>query len=465
MNQELDITESYQFPEGFRWGVATSAYQIEGAAAEDGRKPSVWDTLCRRPGAILAGGSGDVACDHYHRYEQDIALMAELGIKHYRCSIAWPRIIPDGRGAVNQAGLDFYKRLFDCCAKYGVTPHVTLYHWDTPQALEDRYGGWLSREITDDFAEYAAVVVKALGDRVENWITLNEVMCFTVFCHYWEQPRSEMCAPGTRVDSRKDIYQAVHHACLAHGRAVQAIRANSPKPCRVAFAENITVPVPWVESPEDIAAARRAFQLGPCNGAVLYPMLTGDFSPLWREVNADIMPDMEADDLKTIHQPLDAVGLNIYSGSMVRAADNATGFEGMGLPEGYPRLNMPWLNIMPQSVYWGVRHLQETVGFEGDAFISENGCAAKDTFHVSGEIQDLDRILYLRSHLQQLHRATAEGFNVSGYFQWSFLDNFEWCWGYSRRFGIVWTDYETQERIPKMSAKWYAECIRQNRVV
>ncbi|MFT5241574.1 MAG: beta-glucosidase [Candidatus Promineifilaceae bacterium] len=460
------MKDSYRFPEAFRWGAATAAYQIEGAVAEDGRKPSVWDTFCERPGAVITGDSGAVACDHYHRYEEDIALMGSLGIKHYRCSLAWPRIIPDGRGAVNQAGLDFYKRLFDCCAKHDVTPHVTLFHWDTPQALEDRYRAWLSRDIVDDFADYAAVVVKALGDHVNHWITLNEIACFTLYSHHDRtHPHPFMTAPGTKVAHRRDPFQALHHACLAHGRAVQAIRANTPRPCHVSIAENVTVAVPWAETPADIEAAQKSFQLGHCNGAALYPIMTGDFSPLWLEHNQELMPEMQGDDLKTIHQPLDEMGLNIYSGETVRAADNPRGFEGMHLPQGYPRLDMPWLNIVPHSLYWGVRHVAETLGFKGGIYISENGCAAQDTIDVNGEVMDLDRILYLKSHLQQLHRASAEGYNVSGYFQWSFLDNFEWCWGYSKRFGIIRTNYETQERIPKTSAKWYAECIRQNRVV
>jgi len=455
---------SYQFPADFRFGVATASYQIEGAVAEGGRKPSVWDTFSQRPGGVRTGETGAVACDHYHRFESDLDLMRDLGIRHYRCSIAWPRIIPDGRGAVNEAGVDFYKRLFDACLKRGITPHVTLFHWDSPQALEDRYGSWRSREMASDFATYCGEVVKRLGDRVTDWMTINEIPCFA-HMGYVLKPWVGMHAPGTVVKTQKEVWQAVHHACLAHGMGVQAIRANTPKPCKVSIVDNLTSCVPWAETEADIAAARTAFELGWCNGAIIYPILTGDFSPLWKQVHAADLPDVKDGDFAIIKQPLDGVGLNIYSAEYVRAADNAQGFQKIDLPPGYPRLDMPWLNLVPDSVYWACRHVHETLRFQGETFISENGCAAQDHRDENGEIKDLDRLLYLREHLRQIHRATAEGYRMTGYFLWSFMDNFEWSWGYAKRFGIVWNDYETQTRVPKLSAKWYREVIRQNRVV
>lgn len=460
------MPESYVFPKDFIWGAATASYQIEGAADLDGRKPSVWDTFSRRPGGVRTGETGDIANDHYHRFDSDLALMASLGIKHYRCSLAWPRIIPDGRGAVNEAGIDFYKRLFDSCAKHGITPHVTLFHWDSPQALEDRYGSWRSREIADDFADYVAVAVKRLGDRVSHWMTMNEIPCFT-FLGYATKLSTGMHAPGTQVGSQKEVWQTVHHALLAHGKAVQAIRANSPRPCTVSVVDNTSAAVPVSESPADIAAARQAMQDMWCNGNVIYPLLTGRYSDAFlRNKGAKgELPDIKAGDLEIIAQKLDGVGLNVYSGNYVRAAANAEGFETLELPPGYPRLDMPWLNFVPDAIYWAARHVNETLGFKGDLFIAENGCAAQDHLNERGEVIDLDRIVYLRENLRQVHRATAEGLPMKGYFVWSFMDNFEWTWGYAKRFGIVWNTYETQERIPKQSAKWYAECIRQNRVV
>ena len=461
------MSKSYQFPADFRWGVATASYQIEGAAREGGRKPSVWDTFSRSPGGVRTGETGDIACDHYHRYEQDVALMASLGVKHYRCSIAWPRIIPDGRGAVNEAGVDFYKRLFDCCAKHGITPHVTLFHWDSPQALEDKYGSWRSREMADDFAEYVAQTVKRLGDRVSNWMTINEVACFT-HMGYGLKRSMGMHAPGTVVKSMKDVWQTVHHAVLGHGKAVQAIRANSPQPCTVSLVDNISVAVPLSETLANIAAAAKAMQDMWVNGAVSWPTLLGRYSELFtaRRTAAGEMPDIKPGDLEIIKQPLDAVGLNIYSGQYVRAAPNADGYEAIDMPETYPRMGMPWLNFVPDALYWAARHVRDTLGFKGDLFISENGCAGmNDVLDARGEVVDVDRILYLRECLRQVHRCVAEGLPMKGYFQWSFMDNFEWSWGYAKRFGLVYVNFETQERIPKMSAKWYAECITQNRVV
>lgn len=459
------MSNAYQFPADFMWGAATASYQIEGAANEDGRAPSVWDTFCKTMHGVKTGESGDVACDFYHQWPQDIALMQSLGIKHFRFSLSWPRILPNGSGAVNEAGLAFYDRVIDGLLAAGITPHVTLFHWDSPQALEDRYGSWRSRQISDDFAEYVKVCVQRYGDRVSNWMTINEVPCFTMLGYGVGQ--QGVHAPGTAVESYKDVWQTMHHAMLAHGKAVQVIRANSPRPCRISLVDNCSVPMPVMESDEHIAAAQTAFQDAWCNGAVSYPALTGDYSPLFRRRKeaAGQMPEIAAGDLETIHQPLDAYGLNIYSGGYVRAADNADGYVDIPLPQGYPRLDMPWLNIAPDAIYWAVRHLSADTGFRGDFFIAENGCAAQDEITPQGEVLDLDRLLFIKSYLRQTHRLVAEGYPMKGYFVWSLMDNFEWAWGYAKRFGIVYNVYESQTRIPKQSAKWYAECIRQNRVV
>ncbi|MBD2086606.1 GH1 family beta-glucosidase [Trichocoleus sp. ST-U3] len=455
---------SDQFPENFIWGAATSAYQIEGAATEGDRKPSVWDTFSATPGRVENGDTGAVACDHYHRYETDVELMAQLGIKHYRFSIAWPRIIPDGRGNVNEKGIDFYKRLVDCLHKHGITPHATLFHWDSPQALEDLYGSWRSREMASDFADYVTAVVSRLGDRITNWMTINEIPCFTDFAY--DVDKDPPFAPGTRVKTRKEVWQTSHHALLAHGMGCQAIRAASPVPCSVALVDNISVTVPLTESAADITAAQQAFHTSWLNGGIIFPALTGVYSPAMLEKLGADAPDIQSGDLEIIHQPLDAIGINIYTGTYVRAADNKDGYEFLDLPKGYPRMNMPWLHIVPESIYWGIRHISNTLRRQDlPVFITENGCAAEDELNPQGEVIDTDRIMYLRQYLKAAHRAIREGYPLKGYFLWSFMDNFEWPYGYSRRFGITYVDYKTQQRIPKASFNWYAECIRQNRVV
>jgi beta-glucosidase len=454
---------SYQFPPSFTWGAATSAYQIEGAVAAAGRQPSVWDRFCQRWGRIRDRSSGAIACDHYHRYPQDVKLMAQLGIKHYRFSLAWCRIVPEGRGAVNEAGVDFYRRLVDCLLEHGITPHATLFHWDSPQALEQRYGSWQSREMAQDFADYVTAAVTRLGDRVTHWMTLNEISCFTHmgYGRVWPQH-----APGTRVKTQKAVWQTSHHALLAHGLGCLAIRAASPQPCTIALVDNFGVTVPLSESPANIAAAQRAFPYHCGNGGIIYPALTGAYSPaLLTQLGADA-PDIRADDLKIIHQPLDALGLNIYTATYIRAAATEQGCEWLSFPVAYPRLHMPWLQIVPESLYWGIRHVSETLQRPDlPLFIAENGGAADDRLTPQNEVIDTDRILYLRQHLQAVHRAVSEGYPIQGYFAWSLLDNFEWSWGYSRRFGLTYVDYRTQQRIPKASFHWYAECIRQNRVV
>ncbi|TVR15100.1 MAG: beta-glucosidase [Planctomycetota bacterium] len=459
------MTPSYSFPDGFQWGAATASYQIEGAIHADGRGPSVWDTFCAHKHGVKTGESGAVACDFYHQWPNDIALMKQLGIKHFRFSLAWSRILPQGTGAVNEAGLAFYDQLIDGLLEAGITPHVTLFHWDSPQALEDRYGSWRSRQIADDFAEYAKICVQRYGDRVQHWMTINEVPCFTMLGYgVGAQPCH---APGTIVDSMKDVWQTVHHAMLAHGKAAQALRAYAPQPLRLSLVDNAAVPVPVSETPENIAAAQRAFQDAWCNGAVTYPALTGGYSPqfITNKSAAGELPDIADSDWKIIHQPLDSYGINIYSGGYVRAADNAQGYSDVPLPQGYPRLDMPWLNIVPESIYWAVRHIQAETGFTGDFFVSENGCAAQDEITPEGEVLDLDRLMFIRQYLRQTHRLCAEGYPMSGYFVWSLMDNFEWAWGYAKRFGIVYNIYETQTRIPKQSAHWYADCIRHNRVM
>jgi beta-glucosidase len=461
------------FPDNFQWGVATAAIQIEGGVDLDGRKPSVWDDFSNRwrrssRGQMVPMGwakkPGLEACDHYHRYEEDVKLMAALGVKQYRFSISWCRIVPDGRGGVNEAGFGFYQRLLDCLERHGIEPVVTLFHWDSPIALEQRYGSWRSREMAQDYADYVTAVVSRLGDRISQWITLNEITCFT-HMGYANQGLPEH-APGTIVARWRDVWQTSHHALLAHGLGVQAIRAASPQPCRVGLVDNFGVTLPIAETPEHIAAAQAAFPYHYNNGGLCYPALTGQYHPGFWQSLGDEAPIVTDGDLATIHQPLDFIGLNIYTGCYVRAAANDRGFEFVPLTQNYPRLNMPWLNILPDCLYWAIRHVGETLGQPNlDVLITENGCAAQDDRTAKGEILDVDRIMYLKQHLQGVARAVAEGYPIRGYYLWSLLDNFEWSWAYDKRFGIVYVDYPTQQRIPKASYHWYQECIRQGKVV
>lgn len=457
---------TYRFPADFCWGTATSAYQIEGAIAEGGRAPSVWDTFSAQPNRVLGGDTGAIACDYYHRYREDVQLMAALGVKHYRFSLSWSRILPAGRGALNRAGMDFYQRLVDALLKAGITPHITLYHWDSPQALEAEYGSWRSRQMAQDFADYATAVVEQLGDRVTHWITLNEIPCFTHMSYgVGEHPPH---APGRVVSRARDIWQTSHHALLAHGLGTQAIRAATPQPCSVALVDNFAVPVPLSETEADIAAARRAFPTLWGNGGIVVPALTGRYSPVLLAQLGEEAPEILDGDLAQIHQPLDALGINVYSGVYVRATGES--YQVLPFPQGYPKLDMPWLQLMPDALYWAVRHVSETLERpELPLLITENGCAAQDAVvrRESGEpeVIDSDRILYLRCALRAAHRAIAEGYPLQGYFAWSLLDNFEWAYGYARRFGLTYVDYATQQRLPKASYYWYRDCIRQGRVL
>lgn len=457
--------EAGRFPADFAWGVATSAYQIEGAVAEGGRSPSVWDRFSATQGRVLNGDTGAIACDHYHRFEEDIALMVRLGVKHYRFSIAWSRILPEGRGPVNEVGVDWYRRLVDALLKQGITPHATLFHWDSPQALEDRYGSWRSREMAQDFADYAGAVVERLGDRITHWTTLNEIFCF-IHMGYGVNTVPPH-APGTSVRRLQEVWQASHHALLAHGLGCQAIRAASPAPCQVSLVDNWMVPVPLVETPENIEAAQRSFGLCGTNGGVIVPALTGQYNPNFLQQLGWNAPQIQSGDLDIIHQPLDTLGFNVYTGMYVQASENKAGFEFIEPPSGYPRMHMPWLQVVPEAMYWGIRHISETLGRSDLPIeVTENGCAAQDELRRDGRVLDSDRIFYLRQYLHAAQRAIAEGYPLKGYFLWSLLDNFEWAYGFDRRFGIVYVDYENDlARIPKASFDWYRECISQGRVV
>ena len=443
------------FPKNFVWGVATAAPQIEGAAFEDGKGESIWDRFARIPGKVLNGDTLDVANDHYHLYGQDFALMRKLGIKNYRLSIAWPRIYPNGDGEVNPAGLAFYNKLIDSCLKHGITPWVTLFHWDLPQSLEDR-GGWTSRATADAFAPYAETVVKALGDRVKNWITLNEIICFTRLGY----AKGGDKAPG-RQESEQVVNQTYHHALLCHGHAVKAVRKFGGKGARVGITDNSAIPVPVTETPADIAAAKAWYV--EKNSRILEPIYTGRYSADHKKRMGKDMPVVQKGDLAHISQPTDFLGLNIYTGAFVRAAKGKR-YEELPLPSEFPRSSCPWLNIMPQVMYWGTRLPAEIYGVKA-IYITESGCGYDVEEVVNGEVLDLHRRDLVRNYLHELRRAIVDGVPVKGYFLWSFMDNYEWQDGYTRRFGIVHCDFKTQKRTPKLSAKWYAKVIAENRIV
>lgn len=443
------MNPSYQFPPDFTWGVAAASAQIEGAAFTDGKGASIWDTFCRKPGAVINGDTLDIACDHYHLYESDADLMRQMGWRNYRLSIAWPRIFPDGANVVNERGLEFYDRLIDAFLERDITPWATLFHWDLPQPLEDE-NGWLNRVTVDAFAVYADAITKRLGDRVKHWFTLNEMPCFIGLGY-----ETGIHAPG-RQESKQLVNQGYHHALLAHGRAVLIVRANVPEG-RVGLVHNPPTPIPAIETEEHIEAARQNYER--VNGPLMAPIFRGQY-PDWFMELPDA-PVVEASDMETIAQPGDFLGLNLYSGYFVRAEKP---MEQLPFPAQFPQGDLPWINVTPQTLYWQIRLAHEVFGAES-FYITENGSAFDDELTADGEVIDLERREYLRNYLIGLQRACAEGFDVRGYFAWSVMDNYEWAEGYAKRFGLIHVDFATQKRTPKLSAQWYSAVCRENRVL
>ncbi len=457
-------------PTGFRWGAATAAYQVEGAATADGRGPSIWDTFSRTPGTVRGDQTGDVATDHYHRYRGDVALMAELGLGAYRFSVSWPRIQPTGRGPADGRGLDFYRRLVDELLGHGIEPWLTLYHWDLPQALEDE-GGWPARDTAERFADYAALVHGALGDRVRNWTTMNEPWC-AAFLGY----ASGEHAPGRQQPAAS--LHAAHHLLLGHGLAAQAIRAGAGDP-RVALCLNV-YPVGRASDSEADRDAQRRID-GLQNRLFLDAVLLGRYPA---DVLADVagltdLAHVRDGDPATIAQPLDALGLNYYNrlvaaagagdpagrpgpaGGARRLPPPFPGSEHVGfVPQGRPRTAMDW-----EIDAAGLTEVLVRVGRDYPApplYVMENGAAFADTVSADGRVHDPERTAYLAAHVGACRDAIAAGADLRGYFVWSFLDNFEWAWGYEMRFGIVHVDFATQHRVLKDSALWYADSARRN---
>ena len=435
----------------FVWGTATAAYQIEGAASEDGRKPSIWDTFCRVPGAIDNADTGDVACDHYHRWPEDIKIMRQLGVDAYRFSVAWPRVIPDGVGAVNAAGLDFYDRLVDALLAEGIKPLVTMYHWDLPQALQER-GGWPERATAQALADYAAVVAGRLGDRVTDWNTVNEPLCVA-----WIGHLEGRMAPGER-DLRRAVH-ASHHVLLGHGLTVQAIRANAAKPAAVGLVVNLSPCEPGTDRPEDVEAAHRAD--GHTNRWWLDPVY-GRGYPADMVQTYGIEPPVRDGDLATVATPTDFLGVNYYFRQLV--VDDPDG------PAPFARqVEVP--GALETAMGWEAyaRGLEDILVSVAETYrpprilVTESGSAWADDVTRAGEIDDKPRSEYLEEHIEACARAAARGVPIDGYFVWSLLDNFEWAYGYDKRFGIVRVDYDTQQRTIKQSGHRYAEIIAAHR--
>ena len=438
-----------RFPPGFAWGVATAAYQIEGAVADDGRGASVWDTFCRQPGAIRDGQTGDVADDHYHRWPEDIALMAELGIGTYRFSIAWPRIQPRGSGAINTAGLDFYDRLTDGLLARGITPLPTLYHWDLPQPLED-VGGWMTRDTAYRFAEYAGKTAERLADRIPAWITLNEPFVVTAFGY-----ALGIHAPGKAL--LLDALPTAHHQLLGHGLATAALRAAGAR--QVAITNNYSPAWPASESAADVAATAAYDALH--NRMFTDPVLLGRYPDLTAfGIGAAGMDCVRDGDLAVISAPVDALGVNYYTPTRLSAPphDSPLPFEMEAIP-GYPVTAFGW-PVIPA----GLTELLTTLakryaGLLPPVYITENGCSVADEPDANGTIDDQPRIAYLDGHIRAVADAMRAGVDVRGYLVWSLLDNFEWAEGYHQRFGLVHVDFATQRRTPKASFTWYRDMI------
>ena len=447
--------EFLRFPDGFAWGTATASYQIEGAHDADGKGESIWDRFSHTPGKVANGDTGDVACDHYHRYREDVGLMSELGLKAYRFSISWPRVYPTGRGQLNNAGLAFYDRLVDSLLAAGLQPFVTLYHWDLPQALQDE-GGWPSRRTAYDFRDYAAVVGKRLGDRVKHWITLNEPWVIAYLGYLFG-----VHAPG--IQDLRQAVQASHNLLLSHGLAVRALRDVAGAGAQVGITLNLSPTHAASDGDEDRAAASR--HDGFLNRWFLDPVFLGRYPDDMLALCGDSAPQTEPGDLQAIQEDVNFLGVNYYSRSVIRAAPGVGLLEAEAAPPrgpGHEYTDMDW-EVYPEGLYELLTRLKADYPVK-TLYVTENGAAYRDVVGSDGQVDDPERLSYLRRHLAQAHRAIQDGVPLAGYFAWSLMDNFEWAFGYTKRFGIVYVDYPTQRRTVKSSGKWYRQVIADNGV-
>ncbi|MFI4913084.1 MAG: GH1 family beta-glucosidase [Sedimentisphaeraceae bacterium JB056] len=445
------------FNSDFVWGAAAAAYQVEGAAFEDGKGWSVWDMMCRKEGAIFQGQKGDVACDHYHLYKKDVSLMKEIGLKGYRMSLSWPRIMPDGVGRVNEKGLDFYDRLIDELLENGIKPFVTLFHWDYPYELFVR-GGWLNPQSSDWFRDYTKIVVERLSDRVTDWMTLNEPQCFIGAGHLGGHH-----APGIKLGIR-EVLLAGHNALLAHGKAVQTIRQYAHKKANIGYAPVGVVKIPDDPSSQnDIEAARKSMftvDNKNCwnNTWWMDPVFFGSYPEDGLKLYGDCVPSYSDSDMAIISEPVDFTGANIYNGRETYADENGEPKEAHR-KDGYPYSALKWA-VAPESLYWGPKFFYERYG--KPIVITENGLANIDWIAKDGAVHDPQRIDFMACYLASLKRAAKDGVDIKGYFHWSFTDNFEWAEGFSVRMGLVYVDYVTQQRTVKDSGFWYKTVIDNN---
>ncbi len=445
------------FKKDFVWGCATASYQIEGAAYEGEKGLNVWDVCCKQPGFVKNGDSGDVACDHYHRYKEDVAIMKKMGLKAYRFSLNWARIIPNGVGKVNEEGLEFYSNLVDELLANGIEPYVTLFHWDYPDELHKR-GGWLNPDSSDWFAEYAKVVIDKLSDRVTHWMTINEPQCY-INLGYSDGTH----APGLKYN-RGYVLQAMHNTLLAHGKAVSVIRQYSKRPCEIGFAPVANCIIPKTDTTEDYEAAKKAmfeidnFNMMWVNSLWMDPIFLGKYPEKAIELNGAWWPKIKDEDMKIISQKLDFFGMNSYQGGTVRATKDG-GYEYVKEKIGAPLTTMDWY-VTPKILHYGPKFFYER--YKLPILVTENGLSTHDTICLDGKVHDTQRIDFLHRYLLEYRKAADEGVDLKGYLQWSLLDNFEWAEGYSKRFGLVHVDYETGTRTLKDSAYWYAYVIKNN---
>lgn len=446
------------FAKDFVWGAATSSYQIEGTGRDSGKGQNIWDVFTKEPGRVYEGHTGDIACDHYHRFREDVAYMKELGLKGYRFSIDWSRVLPEGTGKVNEKGIDFYNALIDELLEQGIEPYITLYHWELPYEIYKR-GGWMNPEIVEWFGQYARLVAERFSDRVKYFFTLNEPQCFVGLgflqgCH----------APGVKAPLR-DTFEMAHNALKAHGRAVQMLRAYGKQNVQIGYAPTSGMCYPEKETPKDIEATRKALfalpdDLSNWTWNVSWwsdPVILGKYPEEGMKKYEKYLPVITDEDMKLISQPIDFYGQNIYNGRCIRmGTDGRT--EEVRRPAGFPKTATNW-PVTPEALYWGPKFLYER--YRKPIYITENGMACHDTVSQDGKVHDPNRIDFLARYLKNLKRA-AEEIDIRGYFQWSLMDNFEWDKGYAERFGIIYVDFETQERIWKDSAYWYRDLIRRN---
>ena len=446
------------FAKDFVWGAATSSYQIEGTGRDFGKGQNIWDVFTKEPGRVYEGHTGDIACDHYHRFREDVAYMKELGLKGYRFSIDWSRVLPEGTGKVNEKGIDFYNALIDELLEQGIEPYITLYHWELPYEIYKR-GGWMNPEIVEWFGQYARLVAERFSDRVKYFFTLNEPQCFVGLgflqgCH----------APGVKAPLR-DTFEMAHNALKAHGRAVQMLRAYGKQNVQIGYAPTSGMCYPEKETPKDIEAARKALfalpdDLSNWTWNVSWwsdPVILGKYPEEGMKKYEKYLPVITDEDMKLISQPIDFYGQNIYNGRCIRMGTDGRPEE-VRRPAGFPKTATNW-PVTPEALYWGSKFLYER--YRKPIYITENGMACHDTVSQDGKVHDPNRIDFLARYLKNLKRA-AEEIDIRGYFQWSLMDNFEWDKGYAERFGIIYVDFETQERIWKDSAYWYRDLIRRN---